>query len=548
MSNGCTPLVQHVQLCLPRGPTRGPTTTETTIATASPTPVPPSGSSPASRTPASSIRNLKLVQSRHRLAILVTLALTLVVQWSATLYWVVAEGNATRLRAEDVLRQMTIAMREQSERLMHDVDSSVKTAKFWIDTHPENDPRTDPEFGRLISLLRESSGGLIDIHVVSTDGLSYSVPAQRGVAPQNVADRDFFKAYRQSPSSKMMIGAPGRTPGTNQLAVPVVSALDRPLHGISMVYAAIEIKHLSGMYEDIRFKPNGTVALLRDDGVVLVRAPFVEQYVGKSIADGYDYLRHIKSGQSGMYMSGNSALDGLERLVSFIRLGHYPLTVIVSAGGEDTFRAWKETRRLTIITGLLISSLLLAGALGGFYVLGVVQQSEITLRRLALSDALTGWLNRHAFDDAAQREFTLAGRQSRQLTVMSLDIDHFKQVNDTFGHGAGDVVLRTLSRLWGKNLRSSDIRGRLGGEEFAVIMPDTGPDQAEAIARRLLEETRALVIEVDAAMIQVTLSIGLATLWPFDFTFDDLLRRSDDALYSAKRSGRDQVVVAASLT
>jgi diguanylate cyclase (GGDEF)-like protein len=363
-----------------------------------------------------------------------------------------------------------------------------------------------------------------------------------------VADRDFFKAYRQSPSSKMMIGAPGRTPGTNQLAVPVVSALDRPLHGISMVYAAIEIKHLSGMYEDIRFKPNGTVALLRDDGVVLVRAPFVEQYVGKSIADGYDYLRHIKSGQSGMYMSGNSALDGLERLVSFNRLGHYPLTVIVSAGGEDTFRAWKETRRLTIITGLLISSLLLAGALGGFYVLGVVQQSEITLRRLALSDALTGWLNRHAFDDAAQREFTLAGRQSRQLTVMSLDIDHFKQVNDTFGHGAGDVVLRTLSRLWGKNLRSSDIRGRLGGEEFAVIMPDTGPDQAEAIARRLLEETRALVIEVDAAMIQVTLSIGLATLSPFDFTFDDLLRRSDDALYSAKRSGRDQVVVAASLT
>ncbi|NYE22517.1 sensor domain-containing diguanylate cyclase [Pigmentiphaga litoralis] len=522
------------------------TLTETTIAIASPTPVPPSGSPSASRTPASSIRNLKLVQSRHRLAILVTLALTLVVQWSATLYWVVAEGNATRLRAEDVLRQMTIAMREQSERLLHDVDSSVKTAKFWMDTHPGDDPRTDPEFGRLITLLRDSSGGLIDIHVVSTDGLSYSLPAQRGVAPQNVADRDFFKAYKQSPASNMMIGAPGRTPGTLQLAVPVASRLDRPLHGISMVYASIEIRHLSGMYEDIRFKPNGTVALLRDDGVVLVRAPFVEQYVGRSIADGYDYLRHIKNGQSGMYMSGNSALDGLERLVSFIRLTDYPLTVIVSAGGEDTFRAWRETRRLSIITGLVISALLLAGALGGFYVLGVVQQSEITLRRLALFDALTGWLNRHAFDDAAQREFTVAGRQSRPLTVMSLDIDHFKRVNDTYGHAAGDIVLRKLSRQWGKSLRSSDITGRLGGEEFAVIMPDTGAEQAADIARRLLEETRALVIEVDGAMIQVTLSIGLATLSPFDFSFDDLLRRSDDALYSAKREGRDQVVVAPS--
>jgi len=77
-------------------------------------------------------------------------------------------------------------------------------------------------------------------------------------------------------------------------------------------------------------------------------------------------------------------------------------------------------------------------------------------------------------------------------------------------------------------------------------MPDTGAEQAADIARRLLEETRALVIEVDGAMIQVTLSIGLATLSPFDFSFDDLLRRSDDALYSAKREGRDQVVVAPS--
>jgi len=122
-----------------------------------------------------------------------------------------------------------------------------------------------------------------------------------------------------------------------------------------------------------------------------------------------------------------------------------------------------------------------------------------------------------------------------------VDIDHFKAVNDTHGHAAGDDVLRELARLLKRFIRSSDLAARLGGEEFVVVMPDTGVGGAEAISSRLRRE----IAESTRVKTPITVSIGVAELQGPNDTPERLLRRADDALYEAKRGGRNRVIATA---
>lgn len=169
--------------------------------------------------------------------------------------------------------------------------------------------------------------------------------------------------------------------------------------------------------------------------------------------------------------------------------------------------------------------------------------------RLANEDELTGLHNRRAWLAQARNQLHLAKRLGSTLSVLMLDVDHFKTVNDSYGHPAGDAVLRALGRLLAKSLRGTDVAGRLGGEEFAVLLP--GSDTAGAT--RVAESLRQLVadekIQDGDVALQVTVSIGvanIATLTPDTNTdgLDALIRAADQALYTAKQTGRNRVAVA----
>ena len=154
--------------------------------------------------------------------------------------------------------------------------------------------------------------------------------------------------------------------------------------------------------------------------------------------------------------------------------------------------------------------------------------------KLARSDALTGLPNRRALDDQLPREMARALRAGSGLCLAIIDIDHFKAYNDTYGHLAGDKVLRDCARAWDGELRGEDTILRFGGEEFLVVLPDCGPDDAIEILERLRGATP------DGQ----TCSAGLA-LWRPGETVDDLVGRADTALYEAKEAGRDRLVSAA---
>jgi len=169
-----------------------------------------------------------------------------------------------------------------------------------------------------------------------------------------------------------------------------------------------------------------------------------------------------------------------------------------------------------------------------------VAMNELELRRLASIDALTGVASRRAFKDEAGKFVALARRHRSALSCITLDLDHFKSINDTYGHAAGDQVLAAVSQLVAGQLRRTDLFGRLGGEEFAVLLPHTDQHRAYEAAEKLRLAIRTLKIPGSHPPIAVSASLGVASLDPVGDDIDALLQKADEALYAAKRLGRNR--------
>ena len=168
-----------------------------------------------------------------------------------------------------------------------------------------------------------------------------------------------------------------------------------------------------------------------------------------------------------------------------------------------------------------------------------------TLLDQSTRDALTGLGNRGTTLQELQSRFELSQRHDRPLSVVMCDLDAFKTVNDTHGHGAGDLVLATFGERVRQNLRGSDLAGRIGGEEFLLVLPETDLAGATLLAERLCEAVRAAPVALPEGPLRVTCSMGVAERRALDRDGGVLLARADAALYEAKREGRDRVVVAA---
>lgn len=165
------------------------------------------------------------------------------------------------------------------------------------------------------------------------------------------------------------------------------------------------------------------------------------------------------------------------------------------------------------------------------------------VQRLAVTDALTGIYNRRAFFDRARQEYNRSVRYGHRISVIMLDVDHFKVINDRFGHAAGDEALRTIANLCTSNLRACDILGRYGGEEFTILVPETPLNGALSIAQRLCDQIAAISISSERGVIRVTASIGVAEMCEETSGLDELIDRADQALYRAKQSGRNRVAI-----
>lgn len=213
---------------------------------------------------------------------------------------------------------------------------------------------------------------------------------------------------------------------------------------------------------------------------------------------------------------------------------------------EDVHQAAAEQQRLMkwlslAVILLVILVLLVAAAL--MLALARIHRQWLSLRELSVTDELTRLANRRRLWEIAERYLELNRRDGGELSLLLIDLDHFKHVNDRYGHPAGDAVLQAFSAEAVRQSRESDLVARLGGEEFAVLMPNTSLEGARQMGERLRESVAAMTLPTPAGEHRLTISLGLATTQAGQEALASLYSRADQGLYRAKQNGRNRLEI-----
>ncbi len=248
-------------------------------------------------------------------------------------------------------------------------------------------------------------------------------------------------------------------------------------------------------------------------------------------------------GMAGSAVSAYSAYRSMTLVAVALVLLPTTLWLLVNSGLEQRLLAISA---LAFATFVVRTTKELSSALRSL--LHLRRQLEIEHRiatNAARTDELTGLNNRRAFFERGEDMLCLTRRHQLPLCALLIDIDHFKQVNDTHGHHGGDRVLQAVAETLRSTLRESDLYGRLGGEEFAVLLPGTDSEAARFIAEKLRRAVQATQVAVDGVVLRVTISIGLAEVDERCTNLHTLLATADAAMYQAKSQGRNQVVASA---
>ena len=377
--------------------------------------------------------------------------------------------------------------------------------------------------------LKAAHPHIMDLLIVGADG---HIRHWTGDGPPpDVSEREYFSHHARTPHSTLHVGDPLRSIVHRDRWFFAVSEALRGSDGTirHVLVAVIDIEPLRDQIRSPLALPGSSQALLAENGTVFTRLPDHEHHVGKKIT------RPLELGpeKPSATMLARSQLDGRDRILSFEHLADYPIIAAGSVTIDELLAEWNQRTSLLFVLWLVFSGATLW-----------ISQRENRLHRqqqeIINIDPLTGIRNRRAILSTASSTLARSTDRAGQLSLLMIDADHFKQINDQFGHLAGDDVLRQLSQVLRTSIRATDIVGRYGDEEFLVLMPDTRPDGALRVAEKL----RQAVADQITQPAPVTISIGIATASDHDGTLDHTLGRADRALYAAKAAGRNCVKVA----
>lgn len=269
-----------------------------------------------------------------------------------------------------------------------------------------------------------------------------------------------------------------------------------------------------------------------------INAPDFKAFRGNTV--GKDNVeRQIKEQASVKLSSGKSFNfvineSGKDYLVQFLSIKNYAgenTGYLVDFRSDTTFEEISKSTKLDLV---LVTALFLL-FFGSTY---IYAKAKVRLRANSITDSLTGILNRRRFGELAEREYLRAIRYIHPLSIIMVDIDHFKAVNDTYGHQCGDEVLKEIVARIDPSIRQQDIFGRWGGEEFLLLLPETDVESAVRVAEKIRKTVSKAPFQ---KTISITVSLGVTCLKPEDQHFEKLIGRVDDALYCAKAQGRNQV-------
>jgi diguanylate cyclase (GGDEF)-like protein len=430
------------------------------------------------------------------------------------------------------------AFEEHLVRTLKDADHTLQIVRNAYEKRPD---RFD-----LAAWSKEEhalEGPTFQIVIIGPDGFMKATTEGPQRSPINLSDREHFRVHIDATDDNLFISKPliGRVTGkpSIQLSRRITNS-DGSFGGVILI--SLDPGHFTRFYESINIGRDGAIKVVGTDGIVRAvgsRTGSESKYLGANL-DGSTLLTRSKAGHAGWYFSGSNRDDGIRRLVVYRAVEGFPLIVTVGLGEKETFGAVtdKEHRyRLAAEFVTFLVSIVMALSLRDRMRL---ERTGKLLQLQARQDALTGLPNRLLFLERLEEAAARAETFGEAFTVLMLDLDQFKAINDTLGHGTGDVLLRTVAIRLRSCAGPTDTVARLGGDEFAILQA-CKMDQsvgAIALASDAIDQL-SRPYNLDGQEVIIGTSIGIATAPEHGTTSEKLLGKADLALYQSKLAGRN---------
>lgn len=487
--------------------------------------------------------------------------------------WLVSDFLQERQRLEDAVARMALQKSQLISRAFGDsftvIDYVLRDVVGHVEFESGFTPSGWPQAQSLDSLLQakaDSVSGLTDL--VLLDARCNFVAVARKPLLGTRSNQKFCSKERLPAGQSLHIQYMPPEQSASQRAVLLMSRVLASEQGqlLGAAMAVIDLEHAQNWLAVFETSGNDVLVLVDTQATLLARIPPMPQALGQrsSLVAGQPPLAAIGAGVT---FAGISPIDKQVRLFGMSGMENVPFVAIVGVERDRVLQSWQH-RAWQFAAGYLGLTVLAWLALRAH--VRMLRQREV-LRSLATTDALTGLANRRSLIERGEHEYERALRYQRPLAVLMLDIDHFKSINDRWGHASGDAVIGQVADKLVAQVREQDCVGRLGGEEFAVLLPETSVEGARIMAERMRLAIAALEVQAvgsaapaltpaaDAsaaptgaaattseqtltpALLHCTVSIGVASLGAQDASFDVLLQRADQALYRAKAEGRNRV-------
>ncbi|MBP7339897.1 sensor domain-containing diguanylate cyclase [Niveispirillum sp.] len=482
------------------------------------------------------------------LGIIMAMALAVII--SAQLYQ--DRGNA-RTQAEEAAVNLTNA-------IARDISRHIDLFRFVLSSLRET-VQSDA-FDRLPADLHDTvlfshtaaPKALGVLFVTDANGIITAESGHNDIKGQSRGWRPYFSYHRDHDDDAMLVSGPLVSATSGDPVVVLSMRLNNPDGSFrGMVVASMLLSYFDGLLTDLSLEPGASLSLLLDHGIVMARKPADPDAIGRDLRQ--DPLVAAAGGKPQAIYVEPASIGG-DRLIVSTAVEGSTMRVQMTQSLSQIWTHWRaKAWTIGVTTAVLILGIIALIVL--FHresgrrarAQQALALANATLERMATTDALTGIANRRLFDDILRREEAKSARTALEAAVLMIDIDLFKSFNDTYGHSAGDATLRSVAQAVARAVtRGGDLVARIGGEEFAVLLTETDLSGARIVAERVRTEVAALGIRhTGSPHGHVTVSIGLATSMT-DTTalnLEEALNHADQALYDAKKNGRNRVEVAA---
>lgn len=478
------------------------------------------------------------VESHVLFPAIAVLVLTLI--WGTTLSFIKVERTAAEQSAAVSSRELSETYEAQVVRALREIDQTLKIVKYAYESIGKHANLSDLKAKALLppDLL---------FAVSITDDKGNLVASTRPSEIKNVADQEYFKTQRRVDA--LWVSHPWKSPASTEWKLLFSRRLNSPdgrFAGIVMI--SVDAAYFVSGYESAKLGEHGVLGILGTDGEFRVWRSGEKVSAG----DMVNYAAVVPAmdeGRSEAVLSIN-AWDGVRRYTSARQLYEFPLAVIVGLSEVEQLAATRQNMRTYLwraIAGsvLLILIIVILGRMSHQLALSRLRAAEeqvahaARVEYLAYHDGLTTLPNRSLFSKLLGQSINQAHRNNRQLAVLFFDLDHFKNINDTLGHEAGDQLLQEVAARVKACLRDSDTVARMGGDEFVVLLPELNEEKYVASVAQKILSAVAKPFVLRAEEFHVTASIGIST-YPQDGLDEQMLTKNADiAMYQAKEEGRN---------